>query len=449
MRMFTERKKEEVLGDLTSREKIREFQRKLYTKAKQEPGYRFYALYDKVWRMDILERAYQLAKANGGAAGVDKQTFEDVERIGPKAWLEELQEELKSEKYKPQAVRRVNIPKAGGGERPLGIPTVRDRVVQTAAKIVIEPIFEADFGGDMYGYRPKRSALDAVEAVTEALRSGYTEVVDADLSKYFDTIPHRELMKSIAKRIVDNRMLRLIKMWLKVPIQEEDGRMSGGKKMDRGTPQGGVISPILANVYFNRMLKYWETHDVGSKLRAKIVVYADDFVILSKQRGRQAMEFTQWMTQRLKLKLNEEKTVLRDSKKENFQFLGYQFGLHVFTKTGRRYMSASPSKASISKVKEKLRKVINPRSVAPIAEISKRANQVIQGWCNYFSYGSNYDAYRAIHNFTETRVRRLLCRRHKVTTAGFAKFPADKIYGEMQFVSPYKIRDLMKATVNV
>ena len=241
--------------------KIRMLQTKLYQKAKEEPNYRFYLLYDKMWREDILLHAYELAKAHKGAPGVDGQSFEHIESEGRQEWLAGIRKDLRDKTYEPRAVRRVMIPKPGGGERPLGIPTIRDRVVQTAAKLLLEPIFEADFDPHAYGYRPKRSAQDAIQEVHELLCSGYTDVVDADLSQYFDTIPHCELMQCVARRIVDRDMLRLIKMWLKVPVEERDEngnrKVSGGQQSTCGTPQGGVISPLLANLYMNRFLKYW------------------------------------------------------------------------------------------------------------------------------------------------------------------------------------------------
>ena len=237
---------------LTTPEKVRTLQRKLYCKAKAEPEFRFYLLYDKVWREDVLAHAWSLAKANDGAPGVDGMTFAEIEAAGVEKWLAGLRAELRDRTYRPQPVRRVLIPKPGGGERPLGIPTIRDRVVQTAVKLVVEPIFEADLEPNTFGYRPKRSAVDAIKAVHELLYHGYTEVVDADLSKYFDTIPHAELMQCVARRIVDRNILGLIKMWLKAPVEERDGdgtrRMLGGRDSSCGTPQGGVISPLLANL---------------------------------------------------------------------------------------------------------------------------------------------------------------------------------------------------------
>src|SRR5437868_312749 len=276
--------------------KIRMLQRKLYQKAKGEPNYRFYLLYDKMYREDILAHAYALAKSNQGAPGVDGQSFWGIETLGLEEWLSGIRNDLRAKTYEPRAVRRVMIPKPGGGERPLGIPTVRDRVVQTAAKLVLEPIFEADFDPHAYGYRPKRSAQDAIRKVHQLLCSGYTDVVDADLSKYFDTIPHCELMQCVARRIVDRDVLRLIKMWLKVPVEEKDDRgnrrMTGGKQNTRGTPQGGVISPLLANLYMNRFLKYWRITGRGEAFQAQVVTYADDFVILSRGGAKQALDWT-------------------------------------------------------------------------------------------------------------------------------------------------------------
>ena len=277
---------------LAKHDKIRTLQRKLYCKAKAEPEFRFYQLYDKVWRADILAFAWSLAKANGGAPGVDGVTFAQIETQGVEAFLAGLATELREKTYRTKAVRRVMIPKANGGTRPLGIPTIRDRVVQTAVKLVIEPIFEADLEPNTYGYRPGRSAADAIQGVHGLLRQGYTQVVDADLSRYFDTIPHAELMQCVARRIVDRHILSLIKMWLQAPVEERDRdgtrRMSGGKGNKAGTPQGGVISPLLANLYMNRFLKHWRLTRRGDAFKAHVIAYADDFVILSRGHANEA-----------------------------------------------------------------------------------------------------------------------------------------------------------------
>ena len=283
---------------LETPKQIRDLQNKLYRKAKNEPEYRFYQLYDKVYREDILQHAYALGRANHGATGVDGESFEDIEKRGKEGWLNGLRKELHDQTYQPQPVRRKMIDKPGGGERALGIPTIRDRVAQTAAKLILEAIWEADLEPNAHGYRPGRSAQGAIQKVEELLRAGYTDVVDADLSKYFDTIPHSELMQCVARRIVDRQMLHVIKMWLKVAVEERDEtgkrRITGGKDNDRGTPQGGVVSPGLANLYINRMLKGFRQTKREEQFRARIVNYADDFVILSRGKGKGIAGVDEW-----------------------------------------------------------------------------------------------------------------------------------------------------------
>jgi RNA-directed DNA polymerase len=330
---------------LATPSKIRELQIKLYRKAKNEPGYRFYMLYDKIYREDILAHAYALARANQGAPGVDGQTFEQIESTGQERWLAGIRQELRNKTYQPQPVRRVMIPKPGGGERPLGIPTIRDRVVQTAAKIVLEPIFEADLEPSAYGYRPKRSAQDAIRKVHKLICEGYTDVVDADLSKYFDTIPHCELLQCVARRIVDREVLRLIKMWLQAPVEERDEngkrRVTGGKDRHCGTPQGGVASPMLANLYMNRLLKGWRNTKRGEQFDAHIVNYADDFVILSRGKAAEALNWTRQVVTQMGVTLNEAKTSIKQARQESFNFLGYTFGPHRYKKDGHWYLGAS------------------------------------------------------------------------------------------------------------
>jgi RNA-directed DNA polymerase len=420
---------------LATPEKIRRLQRKLYVKAKGEPAFRFYQLYDKVYREDILAHAYLLCKSNGGASGVDGATFEDIEQQGRMEWLAAVRKELYDQTYRPDAVRRVMIPKPGGGERPLGIPTIRDRVVQTAAKLILEPIFEADSVDGAYGYRPRRSATDAIQEVHGAICAGYTDVVDADLSKYFDTIPHRELMRSVARRIVDRQMLRMIRMWLKTPVEERDEqgrrRMTGGKGSKMGTPQGGVISPLLANIYMHRFLRYWEQEGKGRQFRAKVINYADDFVILSRGRAREALEWTRRVMSKLKLTLNETKTCVRNVRRETFNFLGYTFGPACYTRTGGRYLAAQPSAKSLTRLKEKLHDVLHRGCVAPWPEVVARANRMLRGWANYFRYGTLSKAYRAIDNYVYHRAVQMLAKRHKVSSRGIRKFPGERVFGEL------------------
>src|SRR6266487_1754418 len=377
---------------LTTPRKIRELQIKLYRKAKNEPGFRFYQLYDKVYREDILNHAYALARANNGDPGVDGERFQDIESRGREEWMKGLREDLRNKTYQPQPVRRAMIPKAGGGERPLGIPTIRDRVAQTAAKLVLEPIWEADLEPNAYAYRPQRSAQDAIQKVNELLHERYTDIVDADLSKYFDTIPHSELMQCVARRIVDRHMLQLIKMWLKVPVEERDEngkrRLTGGKDTDRGTPQGGVISPALANLYMNRMLKGWRQTRRGEQFRARIVNYADDFVILSRGKAAEALEWTRGVLERLELTLNEKKTSVRNAREERFDFLGYTFGPHYSRRTGRKYIGYSPSKKAVDQIKENVGKHLSPNNVAPWEEVRDKLNQKLKGWKQNFQLGS-------------------------------------------------------------
>src|SRR5215469_5515530 len=423
---------------------IRELQIKLYRKAKNEPGYRFYMLYDKICREDILAHAYELARANKGAPGVDGQTFERIESAGLGEWLNGIRQELRDKTYRPQPVRRVMIPKPGGGERPLGIPTIRDRVVQTAAKIVLEPIFEADLEPSAYGYRPKRSAQDAIRRVHKLLGEGYTEVVDADLSKYFDTIPHCELMQCVARRIVDRDVLRLIKMWLTVPVEErgENGkrRLTGGKDHHCGTPQGGVVSPMLANLYINRLLKGWRNTQRGEQFRARVVSYADDFVILSRGKAAQALDWTRKVVTRLGLTLNEAKTSIKQARQESFHFLGYRFGPHCFARDGRWYLGASPSKKSVARIKQKVGDLLVPNNVEAWSEVRDRLNQILKGWSAYFSYGTTTEAYRAVDYYVYESVRHYLRRRHQVPTRGTTHFSRDAVYGKLGVVQLRRIR---------
>jgi RNA-directed DNA polymerase len=421
---------------LATPEKIRTLQRKLYRKAKAEPAFRFYLLYDKIYREDILRHAYAVARANAGAPGVDGVSFVQIEASGVEAWLAGLRKELVLKTYRSDPVRRVMIPKPnGGGERPLGIPTIRDRVVQTAAKLVLEPIFEADFEDTAYGYRPARGAVDAVKEVHRLICRGYTDVVDADLSRYFDSIPHDALLKSVARRIVDRRVLRLIKLWLKAPIEERDDgdgtrRIGGGKSNTRGTPQGGVASPLLANIYMNRFLKYWRLTGCGEAFRAHVVAYADDFVILSRRCAAESLAWTKAVMMRLGLTLNEAKTSLKNARQERFDFLGYSFGPHRYKANGLWYLSASPSKKSVQRFKTKVGNLLVPGNNDPWPEVRDTLNRSLLGWSNYFCHGTRRSAFRGVDRYVYERVRDFLARRHKVAGRGTHRFSCDVVYGE-------------------
>jgi len=425
----------EIGVSLTTPDSVRRLQRKLYIKAKEAPQYRFYLLYDKVHREDVLHHAYRLSRAQRGAPGVDGESFTHIDAQGADEWLAALRKELQAQTYHPAPVRRVLIPKPGGGERPLGIPTIRDRVVQTAAKLVLEPIFEAEFDASAYGYRPRRSAHDAVQAVHRALCDGYTEVVDADLSKYFDTIPHQELLQCVARRVVDGAMLRLIKMWLKAPIEERDEqgrrRMTGGKHSTRGTPQGGVLSPLLANIYMHRFLRAWRQRGKDEAYCARLINYADDFVILSRGHAAEALAWTRWAMTHIGLALNEAKTCLRQAREESFTFLGYEFGPAWYRTDGHWYLAAKPAKKSVAHVKRAIGTVLHPGNQASWPEVVVRLNRILHGWANYFDYGTRSMAYQAVNRYVASAVRHFLCRRHKVRSRGTRRFAPVQVFGSL------------------
>jgi group II intron reverse transcriptase/maturase len=435
--------KERGKGDcrlLKTPEKIRELQRKLYQKAKQEKEYRFYLLYDKVYRLDILNHAYSLVRANKGAPGIDGEPFESVEERegGVKGYLEEIAGELKRKEYKPSPVRRVYIQKADGGKRPLGIPTIKDRVVQMAVKIVIEPIFEADFQENSYGFRPKRSAHQAVRDVTEHLLKGKTEVIDADISKYFDTIPHDRLMRLVAKRIVDKNILRLIKMWLKAPIVEEreDGKREY-KRNDKGTPQGGIVSPLLANIYLNVLDTLWKIEKVQERLGARLVRYADDCVALCKGNADQILKGIKAVLSSLGLTLNEEKTKVVDTQRESFNFMGFTIAMRKGMRTGRSFPLIVPSKKALKHIRSEIKQLTTERySATPTEVVIQRVNEIVRGWVGYFYYGSCTKAMSYLRQYLVRRMRIYLRRKHHYNGYGYKRFPDDYYY---QTLGLYKI----------
>jgi RNA-directed DNA polymerase len=422
---------------LTTPENIRTLQRKLYRKAKQEPAFRFYALYDKVYRADILKFAYMLVRANKGSVGIDGVTFSAIEeKEGVTAFLAGLEEALRNKTYKPDPVKRVMIPKSDGSQRPLGIPTIRDRVAQMAVKLVIEPIFEADFCETSYGFRPKRSAHDAVDDVTYALNKGYTEVIDADLSKYFDTIPHAKLMATVAERISDGEILRLIKMWLKAPVIEVDRdgtkrNIGGGKDSSKGTPQGGVISPLLSNLYLHILDRIWERHKLQQTLGARIVRYADDVVILCRRGTERPMAMLRYVLERLGLSLNEAKTRVVNARKDWFRFLGFEIHIGKSSRTGNYYPHVQPSKKAVKKVKDMVTELTGRnRTCLPLPMVVEEVNAVVRGWVNNFHYGNCSKALTHVRAHVEQRLRTHLCKRHKVKsrTAGYVKFANRVLY---------------------
>ena len=422
---------------LTTPSSVRKLQRALYAKAKANPAYRFYALYDKICRKDVLLWAWSCCRANGGSCGVDGQSFAGIEAKGVEVWLDQLAEELKEKSYRPQAVRRVLIPKPDGKQRPLGIPTIKDRVAQMAAVIVMEAVFEADLTEEQYAYRPQRSAHEAVREVHDLLNRGYTEVVDADLSSYFDTIPHHELMKSIARRVSDGAVLALIKSWLAMAVEEADGkghkrRTTVNKDSGRGTPQGAPISPLMANLYMRRFLLGWKHAGWDKKLKTRIVNYADDFVILCRGTAEQARTAMEAMMGKLKLTVNPQKTRICRVPEESFDFLGYTLGRCHRAKTGEAYIGTKPSKKRVAGLCEKIsqmtqRKWCWKETEALVGEL----NLVVKGWGNYFRLGSVSKAYRAVDGHTRHRLRQWLCHKHKVQGQGRKRFKDEYLYQKL------------------
>ena len=422
---------------LTTPDVIRTLQRKLYTKAKQEPAYRFYALYDKAWRADILMFAYCLVRANKGSPGVDGMSFEDIEqKIGIDTFLSELAQDLKDKTYHPSPVRRVMIPKADGSLRPLGIPTIRDRVAQMAVKLVIEPIFEADFCPNSYGFRPKKSAHDAVDDIANALHQGYTNVIDADLSKYFDSIPHAKLLAVVAERIVDSAILHVIKQWLKALVIGEDEagtrkNVGGGKASSKGTPQGGVISPLLANCYLHLLDRIWDKHQLRRKLQAHIVRYADDFVVLCRGKVEAPLAAVRQVLDRLDLTLNEGKTRIVDARQESFNFLGFAIRVSKSWKSGKSYRHICPAPKSLAKIKERITQLTaRERTPIPLEDIVGSMNATLRGWTNYFHYRNSSAVLEKVRTHAEQRLRTHLMKRHKVKDrgTGISRFPSQQLY---------------------
>ena len=408
---------------------VQKLQTALHAKAKGWPSLRFYSLYDKLYRPDVLAHAYACCKANKGAAGVDGQTFGDIESYGLERWLGELAEELRSKTYRPQAVRRVYIPKANGKLRPLGIPTIRDRVAEMAAVVVLDPIFEADLQPEQYAYRPGRSALDAVQTVHRLVNSRHTEVVDGDLSGYFDSIPHAELLKCVARRVSDGAMLGVIKQWLTAPVEETDDRghrhrTTRNKDEGRGVPQGAPISPLLSNLYMRRFALGWKVLGHAKRLDAHIVNYADDFVICCRGTAEQAERVMRQMMAQLKLTVNEAKTRICRLPDESFDFLGYTIERCYSPRTGRAYIGTRPSKKRVQRLSAEITEMTAGRWYWRDAhDLVADLNRRLRGWANYFCLGPASRAYRAVDAHVTSRLRRWLCRKHKVSSRGFSRYP--------------------------
>ena len=401
-------------------EKLSSLRQKLYQKAKQEPRFRFYALYDRIYRKDVLWAAWEQVRANKGASGPDGVTIDQIVNSegGPGRFVDELHEALRTKTYKPGAVRRVFIPKPDGRQRPLGIPNVRDRVAQMAAFLVLEPVFEADFEDCSYGFRPGKSAHQALEKIQGHIKAGFTEVYDADLKGYFDSIPHDKLMAALQTRISDGSVLKLIRMWLQAAVVDEDeqGR-PGGRRSKAGTPQGGVISPLLANVYLHGLDKaFYAEKGPARWANAKLVRYADDFVVLARRQGRGLVG---WIEKRLEarmgLVLNREKTRVVKLKEDGarLDFLGFTFRYDWDLKgRGHKYLNVFPSDKALANEREKLRGMTAPRfCFKPIPALIRQVNRHLEGWANYFDFGYPRVAFRKTNRFVRKRLTAHLKRR--------------------------------------
>ena len=422
----------------TPEEKVRELQDKLHLSAKRDSARRFHQLYDKAVSPWVLATAWKRVARNKGAPGPDGVTIDEIRESGAEAYLDALSIELREHRYSAGPVRRVWIPKANGKMRPLGIPNVRDRIVQMATLLVLEPIFEADLPDSAYGYRPGRHAKQALDRIAHFLLRGWTQVVDADLASYFDTISHENLLKLIARRVVDRGILNLLTQWLRVPVIEEDeekGGQSAGRKCSQGTPQGGVISPLLANIYHACIPHLWDRRGHARELGGHVISYADDFVIMlppAPGRGEETLSALRRICARLSLELSEEKTRVADAMREPFSFLGFEIQKVCNPKSGKWWPRIVPQKQREASLRERIREILNRRTGRRSPpEVVAEVNRVLRGWGNYFHYGNSQPAMRRANQFVKQRLRKWLMRRRQRRGPGYSQYPAKKLYGQL------------------
>ena len=424
----------------TSPDSVQKLQMALQTKAKNEPATRFYSLWDKVYRWDTLIQAYRRCRQNRGAPGVDGESFEDIETVGVAPWLERLQQELKAKTYRPQPLLRVWIPKANGGERPLSIPSIRDRVAQMAVLLVIGPIFEPDLSPRQYGFRRGVDAKMALRRIYfDVAERGKREVVDADLSDYFTTIPHGDLMRCVSRRIADGTLLSAIRAWLSVPVCERKShgirQTTQAKDQHRGVPQGGIISPLLSNLYFRRFMLAWYGNGYAKRHQAEVVNYADDLVILCPPgKGAGAMADMRQLMSRLGLSVNETKTQLVKLPDERFDFLGYTVG-RFYGKGGRPYWGTKPSKKAVKRLMREVHEATTRRwNTMDVETRIERLNPLLRGWAGYFSQGPVGHIYRHIDNYVARRVRIWLMRKHGKRGTGYRQYSDQYLYEELGLI---------------
>lgn len=401
-------------------------------KAKSNTDFRFYALYDKVYRTDVLSKAWERVKSNKGASGIDGQTFEDIERIGIDKFLEGIQQELKAKTYRPQPARMVYIPKSDGTKRLLSIPTIKDRIAQSALKLIIEPIFEADFEDCSYGFRPNKSSHQAALEVRKLLNFGYTEVIETDIEDCFGSIPHRELLDMVAKRVVDGNILWLIKLFLKAGVMVSNNRRTD----DKGTPQGGVISPLLANIYLNNIDKGWKPLNNT----ARLIRYADDLVIMTKYCSEKTMAKLEGIVTRQKLRLKQNKTRILNAENEKFDFLGFTFikALKLGSKD-KRTTYFYPSHKAENAIRERIRQIVDYRRPVKVEQVVKELTPALRGWVNYFRIANSTKKFGKIRFYTAQRIRKFMRRHRGKVGYGYKLYPDTFLYQKLGLYNDYRV----------